>query len=125
MSDTSGERRKAWVEQQIAKGFLPVYNKMTRKAFQVGRSGRPPEPDLMCRDDRTEEQIGIEVGIAYYDKNHAKRYGKRLAVGEQIPIDSPVLTGKKMCEFWLRSRALSERRQEISTLPRVVSCSRY
>lgn len=89
LSNVIDERRKARVEHQIAEGFLPIYNTMTGRAFRVCRSGRPPEPDIMCKDERTGEQIGIEVTIAYYDEDHATAEwetarGKEIA-GYQLP----------------------------------------
>lgn len=71
MSNAEDERRKARLETQVIEGFLPIYNKMTGRALRVERLGQPPEPDVLCSDERTGEEIGVEVGTAYYDESHA------------------------------------------------------
>ena len=71
MSNAEDERRKARLEGQVVEEFLRVYNVMTGTALRVERLGEPPEPDVLCRDGRTGEEVGIEVGSAYYDENHA------------------------------------------------------
>ena len=71
MSNAEDERRKARLETQVVEGFLPIYNKMTGRALRVERLGQPPEPDVLCSDERTGEEIGVEVGTAYYDESHA------------------------------------------------------
>jgi hypothetical protein len=66
------EQRKKRLEQRIATEFLLEYNLETGAAFRFLRSGVPPEPDILCEDARTHEQIGAEIGTAYYDEEHAK-----------------------------------------------------
>jgi len=60
------------VEQHVGEAFLSVYNWATGTKLRVDRSGKPPEPDVLCRDERTGQEIGIEVVGAYYGEDHAK-----------------------------------------------------
>jgi len=71
LTSTEDARRKAEAEQRVIEEFLPGYNWATGGAFRVYRLGQPPEPDILCRDERTGEEIGVEVGTAYYDESHA------------------------------------------------------
>jgi len=70
-SDTERERKER-LEVRVAREFLLDYNQEKRSVFQVLASGRPPQPDIICKDVRTGEEIGIEVTIVYYDEQHAK-----------------------------------------------------
>ncbi len=67
--DDDLKRRLEW---NVAKEFLLEYNQATDSLFKAVKHGVPPEPDILCRDSRTGERIGIEIGTAYYDDTHAK-----------------------------------------------------
>ena len=64
--------RKERLEVRVAREFLLDYGQEKGSDFDVLASGKPPQPDVICRDVRSGEQIGIEVTIAYYDEQHAK-----------------------------------------------------
>lgn len=64
--------RKERLEVGVVQNFLLDYNWEKGTAFQVSASGNPPQPDVICKDRWTAEQIGVEVTIAYYDEQHAK-----------------------------------------------------
>ncbi len=70
-TDTEKERKER-LEVIVAREFLLDYNREKGSAFKVLASGKPPQPDVLCQDARTGEEIGIEVTIAYYDEQHAK-----------------------------------------------------
>lgn len=73
MSSTSShDLRKARLERLIASNFLSLYNRAKITDFYALRTGTPPEPDLICKDHNTRQEIGIEVVTAYYDEDHAK-----------------------------------------------------
>jgi len=72
LTNANNEGRKARLETQVVEGFLPIYNKMTGRALRIERLGQPPEPDVLCRDERTGEEYGVEVVTAYYDEHHAR-----------------------------------------------------
>ena len=64
--------RKERLEVRVVREFLLDYNQEKGTAFEVSASGNPPQPDVICKDRRTAERIGVEVTIAYYDEHHAK-----------------------------------------------------
>jgi hypothetical protein len=72
LADAADQDRKRRLERDAADGFLLVYKGVAGKPLRVLRPGEPPEPDLLCRDERTGEEVGIEVGTAYYEDDHAK-----------------------------------------------------
>ena len=74
MTNAEDERRKAGLETQVVEGFLLVYNRLTGRRLRVERLGLPPlrEPDVLCRDPVTGEEIGIEVVSAYSGEDHAR-----------------------------------------------------
>lgn len=86
--NSAHNQRKARFEQDVTSGFLMPYNHAKGTIFSVIRGGIPPEPDLICQDCRTCQQIGIEVVAAYYDKNHAKFIWEQ-ARGRTIASYSP------------------------------------
>ncbi len=49
-----------------------MYENRTGNHLHVLHPGKPPEPDIICRDEETGEKVGIEVGTAYYEDGHAK-----------------------------------------------------
>lgn len=71
------------------RGFLSPYNCWSGKAFRFLRQGNPncvpPEPDFICRDNGTGEQIGVEVTTAYYDEAHATSEWKQSRGEETSP----------------------------------------
>ncbi|MGH7147404.1 MAG: hypothetical protein ACREIJ_05815 [Nitrospiraceae bacterium] len=73
-SKSRDESIKETLENTVAREFLLSYNHATRSRFRIIRKGKPPEPDVICRDASSHEQIGIEVAVAYYDYGgrHAK-----------------------------------------------------
>lgn len=70
--DTADQDRKRRLEREATDGFLLVYRNRMGNHLHVLRPGKPPEPDIICRDKRTGEEVGIEVGTAYYEDGHAK-----------------------------------------------------
>jgi hypothetical protein len=72
LADTADQGRKRRLEREAVDGFLLVYRTRTGNPLYVLRPGKPPEPDIICRDERTGEEVGIEVGTAYYEDGHAK-----------------------------------------------------
>ena len=83
MSNTSADPHKVKLERAVAEEFLLPYNLATGRAFVVLRAGEPPEPDVLCLDRSTGEEIGIEVGTAYYEPDHARAIWKR-ARGREV-----------------------------------------
>lgn len=72
MSHDASDSLKKKLVEDIAAGLLPTYNYANGSSLCATRMGKPPEPDLICLDTLTMEQIGIEVTVAYYDHKHAK-----------------------------------------------------
>ncbi len=72
MSNTHSDRLKARLEEDIVREFLLYHNWGRARKTRFLRAGVPPEPDTICTVDGTGEQVGIEVGNAYYDEEHAK-----------------------------------------------------
>lgn len=70
----SHRERKERLEHTIAKEFVRSYNLGMGRAIRIARSGNPPEPDVICKDDRSPNLIGVEIAVAYYDYGgrHAK-----------------------------------------------------
>ena len=88
LSERPEDQRKKRLQRRIVREFLLEYNLEWGTKFQVHRDGEPPEPDVICRDSRTRDQIGIEVTIEYYEGAHAR------SVWEQA-------RGKKAPEYYL------------------------
>jgi hypothetical protein len=89
-SGTESER-KVRLEVRVSGEFLLDYNHEKRSRFKVLASGCPPQPDIICKDVETGEEIGIEVTIVYYDEQHAKSVW-RAARGEAAsgyPLSRP------------------------------------
>lgn len=59
---------KEKLEQTVAREFLIAIKSPCR----ILRNGIPPEPDVLCEDQETSKQVGIEVGTVYYNNDHAK-----------------------------------------------------
>lgn len=52
-------------ERRVAEKFLLEYRHATECALRLCRQGE--RPDCICRDDHTGEEIGLEIGTAYYE----------------------------------------------------------
>lgn len=72
MSSTRSDRIKARLEEDVVREFLLHHNWGRDRKTRFLRAGVPPEPDTICIVEGTGEQVGIEVGTAYYDAEHAK-----------------------------------------------------
>src|SRR5213592_3695499 len=64
--------RKTRSERILTEDFLLTYNLIHDSSFDIVRAGDPPEPDMICRDTRSSQQLGVEVTVVYYDSTHAK-----------------------------------------------------
>lgn len=68
----SSDPIKERLERTVASEFLLLYNLAKGSKFEILRAGVPPEPDIVCKDATTGEDIGIEIATAYYDPDHAR-----------------------------------------------------
>jgi len=69
---TSSDPIKERLEWTVSNEFLPPYNHKKNSELRILRAGVPPEPDILCKNVRSDELIGIEVATAYYNADHAK-----------------------------------------------------
>ena len=86
---------KEKLERTVASEFLPLYNLAKGSNFRILRAGVPPEPDIVCKDATTGEDIGIEVATAYYDPHHAREHGAPLGARRRNPGITPALIAKR------------------------------
>lgn len=127
LSNTEDERRKARLETQVVEGFLPIYNKMTGRALRIERLGQPPEPDVLCRDERTGEENGVEVVSAYYDKDHARAEWEKArgrdTAGYQLTLPDREENIRVLA--WVAPQYPAKGKEQVSRLRSVVAGGAY
>lgn len=102
--DDGLKRRLEW---NVATEFLLEYNHAIGSSFRATSHGKPPEPDILCKDSQTGERIGIEIGTAYYDDTHAKSVW-----------DSA--RGKKASPYWISRPDAQENRRVLRNANKII-----
>jgi hypothetical protein len=72
LGNTSGDPLKQRLERTVTREFLLFYNLVKGRRFRILRPGVPPEPDVLCKDANTGQEIGIEITTAYNEADYAK-----------------------------------------------------